>query len=305
MSSIEYAIIVKDATRLEQLIERFNTKGQARFYLENQGGDFGSYEREHELFYRTLDAVQQRLHGVLKTKLLARHHLPNFLFTAQMLVIVVGRDGLVANAAKYVGAAPVIGINPDPTCYTGVLLPFRAEDFIEAVRAVLSQRAIYQQARFAEATLSDGQRLLGFNDLFIGARTHVSARYKIRYNQQEEQHSSSGIIVSTEAGATGWLSSLYNMLDGLAGRGRLQIPRLLPKAEELIFAVREPYRSANTGCGIVAGRLHRHLPLVLESLMPTGGVIFSDGIEADFLEFNSGAIATIGISTEYARLVRH
>ena len=32
--SIEYAIIVKNKTRLEALIERFNTKAQAKFYIE-------------------------------------------------------------------------------------------------------------------------------------------------------------------------------------------------------------------------------------------------------------------------------
>ena len=31
---IEYAIIVKNKTRLETLIERFNTKEQAKFYIE-------------------------------------------------------------------------------------------------------------------------------------------------------------------------------------------------------------------------------------------------------------------------------
>lgn len=43
--------------------------------------------------------------------------------------------------------------------------------------------------------------------------------------------------------------------------------------------------------------------LVVESLMPMNGIIFSDGIEADFLKFNAGNIATIGIAKEKANLV--
>ena len=43
--------------------------------------------------------------------------------------------------------------------------------------------------------------------------------------------------------------------------------------------------------------------LVLESLMPSGGAVFSDGMEADFLEFNSGAIATVRAAEQSARLV--
>jgi hypothetical protein len=37
--------------------------------------------------------------------------------------------------------------------------------------------------------------------------------------------------------------------------------------------------------------------------MPSGGVIFSDGIESDFLPFNTGTIATISASAQSARLV--
>ena len=33
--------------------------------------------------------------------------------------------------------------------------------------------------------------------------------------------------------------------------------------------------------------------IVVESLMPSGGVIFSDGIESDYLEFNAGAIGRV------------
>jgi hypothetical protein len=46
-----------------------------------------------------------------------------------------------------------------------------------------------------------------------------------------------------------------------------------------------------------------HQPLTLESQMPTAGVIFSDGVEADHLDFNSGAIATIGLAPEKANLL--
>lgn len=37
--------------------------------------------------------------------------------------------------------------------------------------------------------------------------------------------------------------------------------------------------------------------------MPENGVVFSDGIEADFLQFNSGTQATIGIARRRGRLV--
>ena len=41
------------------------------------------------------------------------------------------------------------------------------------------------------------------------------------------------------------------------------------------------------------GRVTTNQPLTLTSQMPENGVIFSDGIEADFLEFRSGSRAVI------------
>ena len=36
--------------------------------------------------------------------------------------------------------------------------------------------------------------------------------------------------------------------------------------------------------------------------MPSGGAIFSDGVESDFLEFNSGAVARVRAAPKRARL---
>ena len=70
-----------------------------------------------------------------------------------------------------------------------------------------------------------------------------------------------------------------------------------------MFAVREPFRSITTQTSITAGVLNESFNLVIESLMPAHGIIFSDGIEKDFLNFNSGSIATIGLAEEKAELV--
>jgi SPFH domain / Band 7 family len=77
----------------------------------------------------------------------------------------------------------------------------------------------------AQATLHDGQTLLAVNDLFIGQKTHTSARYRIRYDDHEEDQSSSGIIVSTGAGSTGWYRSIVTgavgLVEGLADNSKV------------------------------------------------------------------------------------
>jgi hypothetical protein len=160
----------------------------------------------------------------------------------------------------------------------------------------------------AQATLNDGQSLLAFNDLFIGVKSHLSARYRICLGQQAEQQSSSGIIVSTGAGSTGWLSSLFNMVNGMqAAFGGstvpLQSPALAWEADQLIFVVREPFLSKTSSASLVCGTITASTPLSLESQMPEGGVIFSDGVENDYLAFNAGSRATIGLSPRKTRLV--
>ena len=71
----------------------------------------------------------------------------------------------------------------------------------------------------------------------------------------------------------------------------------------LLFVVREPFVSRHSQAGIVAGILQNGEELAIESRMPAYGVIFSDGMEADFLQFNSGAIAHVRAAEQSARLV--
>ena len=66
---------------------------------------------------------------------------------------------------------------------------------------------------------------------------------------------------------------------------------------------RLPFVSRHSQANIVAGMVEREQTLVLEWLMPSGGVIFSDGIEADYLQFNSGSSVTVRAAEETAQLV--
>ena len=54
---------------------------------------------------------------------------------------------------------------------------------------------------------------------------------------------------------------------------------------------------------MVFGRVTPGPPLHIESHMAERGVIFRDGIEADFLEFNAGARAVISLADRKGLLV--
>jgi NAD kinase len=299
-------VIVTRRTRLQELVERFNTHSQAKFYIEHSGGDFADYEREDDSYQTALDLVRRSLDFELPHQVVDRALVPTYKFQKEDVVVTLGQDGLVANTAKYAGAQPIVAVNPEPTRFDGILLPFLPDQARTAVGQVLDAKAAFREVTLADATLNDGQRLLAFNDLFLGARSHVSALYRIVRGKRSETQSSSGVLVSTGAGSTGWISSVFNMASGVTsfcgGRPVTGI-RMQWEDRRLLYVVREPFISRHSQAGIVAGMLETGEELVLESLMPSGGAIFSDGMEADFLQFNSGAIVRVRAAEQRAHLV--
>lgn len=302
----EKLVLVTRKTRLQQLIARFNTRGQAKFYIEHAGGDFDDYQREDETYARSLEVLHRSLDVGLKVHQIDREIVPTYLFAPSDLVVTAGQDGLVANVAKYVGSQPIVPVNPDPERYDGVLLPFRPDQVQAAVIRVMENKATLREITLAEARLADGQRLLGFNDLFIGARSHVSAQYEVRVGDKRELQSSSGVLISTGAGSTGWLSSMFNMAAGIASftGGTTGKPMQLAWEDpRLVYVVREPFVSRHSQASVIAGVVKPGETLTLESRMPVGGVVFSDGVPTDALDFNAGAIATIGAAAHRTRIV--
>jgi len=310
----EKIVLVTRKTRLDGLVEKYNTRPQAKFYInqslrhrgQEQGDAFAFYQQEHDTYQQAVDRLQAVLQPILKVQLVERSFLPNYLFTETDLVLTVGIDGLVVNTAKYLNGQPIIAVNPDPEHIDGILLPYTVDRAPQAVRKLLAGEQKITAISMAEVRMNDGQSLLAFNDFFIGVSTHTSAHYTILWDGKREDQSSSGVIVSTGAGSTGWLSSLFNMANGI-GRGfgagaTLSAPKLAWDSRQLVFVVREPFRSRTSEVEIVCGQITPDRTLVLESLMPERGVIFSDGVEADFLQFNAGSTATVGLSERRTHL---
>lgn len=313
------------AFRMEQAVEHERAMRKARhFQLAERGGsgelyaaaavDHAAealaaptqYADEDQIYQHQLKRLLRDLDFGFPVKTIDRTFLPNFDFGRCVLVVVIGQDGLVANAAKYVGDLPIIGVNPDPARNDGVLLPFEVSDARAIVRSTIRSKPKIRRVTLAEVNLNDGQKMLAFNDFFIGASSHVSARYTLEAGGRLEQQSSSGILVATGAGSTGWFSSVWNMTSGInkfLGMKRLKPISLEWEDRRLMWMVREPFRSKHSQADLVMGSVEQGDELVIGSQMPTGGVIFSDGVEADFLEFNAGSIARVKVSDQRANLV--
>ncbi len=308
-SSENKIVLVVRRTRLDDLVSRFNTLEQARFYVEHLGADFSDYQAEDRHYKQSVQQAQASLARLGRLQLVDRSFVPNFIFGPRDTVVALGQDGLVANVLKYLDGQRLIGVNPDPQRWEGVLLPFGVADLAKLLPEVFAGQRPVSEVTMAMAELNNGERLYAVNDLFIGPRSHTSARYHLAQGGREEDHSSSGIIVSTGLGSTGWLRSLVAGAGGIASAFS-DAPVALAKevafawdAPQLCFTVREPWPSTTSSAEITFGHITRRQPLRLTSQMAEHGVIFSDGIESDFLRFNAGTQATISLADKRGLLV--
>jgi hypothetical protein len=308
MRDIRPGIVVVTRPLVQAKVQEMaRSPGRSKADLDDAAeAEYLDLDIEDLVYHESVARLRSELDFDVPIQFVDRSYLPNLDFGRFVVVVVVGQDGLVANTAKYVGDVPIVGVNPDPARFDGVLLPFQLPEARSAVARVLDQRASTRSVTLAEAILHDGQRLLAFNDLFVGCASHVSARYMLRAAKHQESQSSSGILVATGAGSTGWLSSVFNMASGIArsfGGPPQPRPQLAWEDRKLAWAVREPFASKSSQANLVFGIVNEGQELVVESQMPAGGVIFSDGIESDYLEFNGGTIARITVSPQRARLV--
>jgi NAD kinase len=198
------AVFVTRETDYEMLLARHATREQARFYFDTRGQNLGELEARHERFQAVLRAARATVPDDWRQALVRRADLDRFLFAPEDVIVAVGQDGLVANVAKYLDGQPVLGVNPAPDLYDGVLVRVSLDRLKLALPAARHGDVAIEQRTMVEGVLDTGEKkLVALNELFVGHRSHQSARYRIAAGDMSENHSSSGLIVATGTGATG------------------------------------------------------------------------------------------------------
>ncbi|MBD0737248.1 hypothetical protein [Streptomyces sp. CBMA29] len=297
MSLAPRAVLVHRVSEYEELLARHGTHGQAAFFLSSRGRSIQEVRERHQRGRAALAEVAAAVPLQWRQARVERADLDRFLFAPEDVVVVIGQDGLVANAAKYLAGQPVVGIDTDPGRNPGVLVRHRAGDAGKLLdSAARGGRA--DELTMVEAVADDTQRLLALNEIYLGPPGHQTARYRLGPDDDAapaEAQASSGVLVGTGTGATGWLRSLWQERgSGLALPGPTQ-PRLL-------WFVREAWPSPATGTSQVAGVLAAadRLRLTVES---DRLVAFGDGMESDALELTWGQTVRLGRSATALRLL--
>lgn len=287
-------VFVTRESDLEQLIARHGARNQARFFLETRGQRIEDLEGPHAALIDALSTARAATPSDWRQTLVKRADFDRFLFGPEDIVVAVGQDGLVANVAKYLNGQPVLGINPSPDRYDGVLVRLNASRLKDLLPATAAGAVGFQERCMVEARLDNGESLLALNEIFVGHRSHQSARYRIETPQGGEDQSSSGLIVASGTGVTGWARSI------LEATG--QQVTLTPEERAIAYLVREPFPSIATGTALRGGKLV-DTPVTITSRMGDGGVIFADGIEKDFVGFDWGRRVEVATAARTLRLV--
>ena len=296
-------VLVHRQTELEELLARHGTRGQAAFYLRTRGRRIEDLEARHQEQGAAMAEVSSGIPADWRRGLVERADLPRFLFGPEDIVVAVGQDGLVANLAKYLNGQLIIGIDPEPGRNPGVLVrhpPGACAGLLElAVRGGgggPGDGARAGRLTMVTAETDDGQRLTGLNEIYLGQPTHQTARYTLRLpDGRAEAQASSGLIVSTGTGATGWCRSAW-----LERKSPLVLPA--PQEGRLAWFVREAWPSPATGTAFTEGTLiaGQEMEVTAESDQL---VLFGDGIEADTIPLSWGQSARLRLADGSLRLL--
>ncbi|MFI6662859.1 hypothetical protein ACIBL8_46070 [Streptomyces sp. NPDC050523] len=296
MSLAPRAVLVHRTTEYEELVAHHGTHGQAAFFLSTRGRDIEEVADRHRRSRRALAEVTAAIPLTWRQATVERADLDRFLFAPEDVVVVVGQDGLVANTAKYLAGQPVIGIDTDPGRNPGVLVRHRPADAPTLLPAAPVTGA--DELTMVEAVADDTQRLVALNEIYLGAVGHQTARYRLGLEDDGgavEAQASSGVLVGTGTGATGWIRSVWQERGGA-----LPLPR--PTESRLLWFVREAWPSPATGTSLVAGELTASggLHVTVES---ERFVAFGDGMETDALHLTWGQSVRVGVAAASLRLV--
>ncbi|MGW1624092.1 hypothetical protein [Streptomyces sp. NPDC002172] len=298
MSLAPRAVLVHRTTEYEELVARHGTHGQAAFFLASRGRDMAEVAERHRRTRRALAEVTSAVPLAWRQARVERADLDRFLFAPEDVVVVVGQDGLVANVAKYLDGQPVIGVDTDPGRNPGVLVRHRPEQAPVLLASVAATATGADELTMVEAVADDTQRLVALNEIYFGAAGHQTARYRLGLENDGgvvEAQASSGVLVGTGTGATGWLRSVWRE------RGaRLPLPA--PTEDRLLWFVREAWPSPATGTSLVAGELTASAALTL-TVESDRLIAFGDGIETDSLELTWGQTVRVGACSRRLRLV--
>jgi NAD+ kinase len=205
------------------------------------------------------------------------------------LVVTVGGDGTALGASHYVRDGAMLSVNSAPGDSVGHFCCVNRKNFAARLDAILSGESKPVELARLQITL-DGKPLpeLALNDALIAHTCAASTtRYLIGIGDREEEQRSSGVWISTAAGATA----------GIGSAGGKKMPL---RSRRIQYLVRELYREPNRTFLFTRGFVEPGEAIAIASKMAEGQ-LYIDGARTMY-PFGFGTRARIQLAEHSLRL---
>lgn len=204
------------------------------------------------------------------------------------LVITIGGDGSFIRAAAFLKDQLILGINSEPETSEGVLLSLMENELDKLQEIVSGKYRVDEMERIKVRLNGNLLKEEAINDVYVGSANQFhTSRYVIRFREIDEEHRSSGVLVTTSVGSTAW----YKSAGGCPFKEK----------NKLKVLVREPYRGNVFKPRLVGGELGVGERIELEGRRHGGGILALDS--NSLYPFNFGDVAEIGLSESPLKVV--
>ena len=213
--------------------------------------------------YKTLELVEK----CLKTSKISyvakrRVHLTNQLCKNKDLVIVVGGDGTFLRAAHHTDDTPIFAVSSDVMYNEAFYAQAAPKDFVKKFKLLLAGKFRIKKLPRLEGKINGKKMpLAAINEIFVGSsHPYHTSRYELKVRGRKEFQKSSGVLITTHTGSTGWAKS--------AAKGKLKIAK-----KGFGYVVREPYIGRLTKSKLLKGSLRAKDKVIVNSQMYAGIVV--------------------------------
>ena len=242
--------------------------------------------------YHTLEKVQKCLRGLkVNYKAVRRTNLTPQTCKDADLIIVVGGDGTFLKTTRHVfDDTPVLPVSSDTKYNEAFYSKATPQDFAKKFEKLINGKSTTVKLPRLEAKINGKTaKALAVNEVFVGsAHPYQTSRYVLKVKRKEEFQKSSGVLITTRSGRTGWAMS--------AAKKRLNVPK-----NGLGYVVREPYSGRLTKPKLLQGVLTPQNKIKIKSSMHRGIVVIDSSSKE--LKFTDGSKLEVTISKKTLTLV--
>lgn len=232
----------------------------------------------------------QRMSNSSEVKIIAFNDLKKSDLIESDLIITLGGDGTFVKAANLIENSFILGINASPKNSEGALTSLEIQEIHKLKEVFKGNFEVIHRHRAKVKLNGTILEEHAINEVYVGAASQFhSSRYKIKFKDMEEEHRSSGVIISTGTGSSAWFYSAGGKVFN-------------HDEEKLGFIVREPYFGKRIFTPkILNGHIGKGDKIILESKRESGGIV---AINDSIYNFNEGDIVEIELSDKPLKTIK-